>query len=223
MTEHVVGRPDWRNPDDYPSPDNTNMDMWAWEFMRRNHDFLRDCEAVLGEHETMYRENRLPTGWNESPLGKVLHRWGVKTPYSAVPGWAEKFGSPMGFEKFPRHLSFGKLSDESPYIHYCAQHLGRVPLEFDVMAPIGPQLERAKAILEATRHQKDIKDRGVRTRNNEAVRMFPHYLRLLDAKTDGIGNARLAEFFWLGDDTISKQIEKAEALRDGGYKQLLEK
>jgi hypothetical protein len=53
--------------------------------------------------------------------------------------------------------------------------------------------------------------------------MFPRYLRLLDATSAGVRVPRLAEFFEEGDDTISRQLEKAMAMRDGGYLKILEK
>jgi hypothetical protein len=38
--------PDWENPKAYPDPKTATMQQWAWEFMRRNSEYLKDCESI---------------------------------------------------------------------------------------------------------------------------------------------------------------------------------
>lgn len=142
-----------------------------------------------------------------------------------LPEWVNKLGldSPVRFSRFPRGLILGECKSDGPTLWVCKSQPGTMPLEFDLTAPIPPQLERAKTRLEAMQASPEVQKLGVRTRNNEQTRMFPQYLRLLDALGAGIGRAKLAEFFTLGDDTLARQIEKAVALRDGGYRALTEK
>jgi len=46
-TKHFISRkmewlPDWRKSDGYPAHDATS-EQWAWELLRRNRYFQRDC------------------------------------------------------------------------------------------------------------------------------------------------------------------------------------
>jgi hypothetical protein len=36
--------PNWKNRGEYPHPDKTSMEQWAWEFLRRNLDYQKDYE-----------------------------------------------------------------------------------------------------------------------------------------------------------------------------------
>jgi hypothetical protein len=96
-------------------------------------------------------------------------------------------------------------------------------LEFDLSAPIAPQIERAKKLLELNQKRRASRIEGIRTRNNEAARMFPTYLRVLDALNAGVTEYRIAEEFGVADDVARNWIAKANALRDEGYRHLVEK
>lgn len=57
-----MGKPDWRNPDDYPD-EETSTTRWAWEFLRRNSRYReawRRFEAIAdglrGQYEAAARE-----------------------------------------------------------------------------------------------------------------------------------------------------------------------
>ncbi len=42
-------RPDWKNPENYPNPDNAPLIQWAWEFLRRNPAYLSDYQRYLSD------------------------------------------------------------------------------------------------------------------------------------------------------------------------------
>ena len=47
-------RPDWRVPEEYAFQDYLNPDRWAWEFVRRNHeyaDFWNEAETICSRKE----------------------------------------------------------------------------------------------------------------------------------------------------------------------------
>lgn len=41
---------DWRNKKDYDYMDNHTPDLWAWEFLRRNPDYINDWERALSPY-----------------------------------------------------------------------------------------------------------------------------------------------------------------------------
>ncbi|MGB8414974.1 transcriptional regulator domain-containing protein [Paraburkholderia sp.] len=50
-------KPNWRNADDYPRADDTSPREWAWEFLRRNLDYIDDWKAFkssIGEYADRY-------------------------------------------------------------------------------------------------------------------------------------------------------------------------
>ena len=50
--------PDWRNSKDYEYTKDLTPSEWAWEFLRRNPEFLDDCEALAEAHK-----NGSPEEW----------------------------------------------------------------------------------------------------------------------------------------------------------------
>ena len=99
----------------------------------------------------------------------------------------------------------------------------RVVLEFDLAAPLAPQLTRAKQILDASKKQ--IKE-TLPAENRKQVAMYPFYLRVLDAKAANITKAKMAEVFsqecsdGLTEKDISNWLKAAEDLTTNGYKRL---
>lgn len=43
--------PDWRNGDEYPDPETTSLQEWAWEFLRRNMEFREGYDEIIKELE----------------------------------------------------------------------------------------------------------------------------------------------------------------------------
>lgn len=44
---------DWRKPNEYPTTNETNPAVWAWEFLRRSHVYAKDVKKVLAIAETL--------------------------------------------------------------------------------------------------------------------------------------------------------------------------
>lgn len=212
---------DWKNETDYPPASDTSLDRWAWEFLRRNPNFRAEMNQAKQEQAKAKEAGTLNIAWNRQPVGIVLERWGVALPY--LPQWIESMGldSPVRFNSFPRDLEYATIEGRG-YKFALARQETRC-LEFDLTAPIPPQLEKAKRMLLASQEMPALQELGVRVRNNEQTSIFPRYLRLLDAIDAGATKKELADFFGDGDDKIARQIEKGEALRNGDYLRLLEK
>ncbi|WP_211904832.1 transcriptional regulator domain-containing protein [Ralstonia syzygii] len=50
-------KPNWRNADDYPRPDDASPAEWAWEFLRRNPEYIDDWKVFkesIGEYADRY-------------------------------------------------------------------------------------------------------------------------------------------------------------------------
>ena len=43
--------PNWRNGDEYPDPATTSAQQWAWEFLRRNHEYQADYKEIINFQE----------------------------------------------------------------------------------------------------------------------------------------------------------------------------
>ena len=209
---------DWKNVADYPDPGNASMHRWAWEFLRRNLTFQGEYVQAMDEAGELELKGETRPAWSQRPTGKVLRKWGV----ASIPGALhDETDSYFEFESFPRFLRRGEI-DGRPF-EYCPPSLSRMALEFDLSAPIAPQIERAKKLLELNQKRRASRIEGIRTRNNEAARMFPTYLRVLDALNAGVTEYRIAEEFGVADDVARNWIAKANALRDEGYRHLVEK
>lgn len=51
--------PNWRNPDEYPSPGSLSDVYWAWEFLRRNPDYREEWKGALRRWErSLSQEDR---------------------------------------------------------------------------------------------------------------------------------------------------------------------
>ena len=53
--------PDWRKPEDYEYLKSIDRHEWAWEFLRRNHEYRKAYFAVIALAEAQPRDpNRQP-------------------------------------------------------------------------------------------------------------------------------------------------------------------
>jgi len=228
-------KPNWKKADDYKFAANTSLDRWATEFLWRNPVFQKEVEAALDEPDLPSPPPGCPPiGWSEKPLGKVLKNWGVSTPM--LPEWVAKglSDSQFIFKKFPRYVSSykvtsagGLFTDKAMGQRFCValESHEKSVLEFDLTAPINPQIERAKKMLDAQQRQNN---QGKVIVKKALVSLYPEYLRILDALNAGATHAEMMKVFGaeysakgLGDDTLSKRMKEAKRLRDSGYRDLV--
>lgn len=227
-------KPDWKKADDYKFAKNTSLHRWAAEFLWRNPKFQNEVEAALNEPDLPPPlAGCPPIGWNEKPLGKVLVKWGVSTP--VLPAWIKQglSDSQFIFEKFPRYVSSykvtaagGPFTDQAIGRRFCValESHEKSVLEFDLTAPINPQIERAKRMLDAQQKQNN---KGNQIVKKAIVSLYPWYLRTLDAYAASAKHKDIIELFSkeqseaISDDTFRKWNKEAERLRDGGYRELV--
>lgn len=219
----MIKAPNWKDASDYPDETQSRSispDRWAWEFLRRNKKFKAELEEAKKTQALCLEAHADEAiGWSSTPVGQVLRKWGVEHPN--ITAWidARAVDSPIAFEKYPQFLQFGAINGVD--VHIAKADSTKICLQFDLSAPIEPQLKRAKATLLS--NQKARENKLTRRRNNEQFERFPCYLRILDAIEGHAKNKEIADCLFLADDTLAMAKKKAEALRDGGYKTIAEK
>ena len=215
---------DWKKASDYPDEkeaSEASLDRWAWAFLARNLQFKKEITEAKKEPTLADDGQRGPIGWNSTPVGKVLTKWGVDWP--TLPEWRKSglVDSPAIFKKHP--VQAESVTLEGRRFRFMPESEFRAVLEFDLAAPLAPQLARAKKILDASK--KLIKEK-LPKENRKQVAMYPLYLRALDAKAANITAAKMAEVFSLErpDGVTEKDIDNwtkaAEQLASDGYRQL---
>ena len=215
---------DWKNSSDYPSEQEAkeaSLDRWAWAFLARNPQFQNELTEARKEAAPSDDGQRGLIGWSQTPIGKVLKKWGVEWP--RLPEWIESglCDSPVVFQKHPVHAATVKI--EGQFYRLMPESESRVVLEFDLTAPLPAQLTRAKKILDAS---KDLIKEKLPAENRKQVAMYPLYLRVLDANAAKATKAKMAEVFsheraaGVTEKDISNWLSAAEALANDGYKRI---
>ena len=224
----VTMKPDWKKAADYCFPANTSLDHWAAEFLWRNESFLAELKAA---HEEPISLNPL-LGWSNTPKGKVLKKWGASP---LLPEWVKSGAcdSYLAFEKYPLYVPSYKVETAGglftagavgQYFRVAPELPDKTVFEFDLSAPINPQIARAKAMLTALQKQ-DLK--GKLVVKKAMIKLYPSYLRILDALTAGATKNEIVEIFSKEDaggnygiDKLDKQIAEAKRLMENGYRTL---
>ena len=203
-------------------------DQWAWEFLRRNPDYLRDYQAFI----TIWRALEADYG---TPPNRDFSRW-KRDPraYGPLPGDAELaasggelctvdddrvllecwMGAKWGFHKFPLDPALiapapNELSwRPPPQPDAPAEAPYRLDLTFDLSLPLPPQLEAAKFRLVS--RAAELRRQGLaapKTVANQWARWIA-MLRLLDGAT-------------APDDNTEGLLLEARVLVVGGYRKIL--
>lgn len=209
--------PNWENPAEYPDPASASLHRWAWEFLRRNPTFCEEHAAARGELVALKERPRFTS---DRPDVIVLQRWGIDFPL--LKEWYDKgmLDAPVKFALAPRDLAHVKHNGVR--IVAAPERTDRRALEFDLGAPIEPQLERARAMLLASQKH----EFPTLTRKRNRLDRFPIYLRLLDAIDAGATQRQMVEGLQsmdgaLDERTIRRWIRVARGMRDAGYRDLL--
>lgn len=223
---------DWKNARDYPPVKGTSLDRWAFEFLRRNQEFV--VKFMAAKSEPKPASNGELIGWSQTPTGKVLKEYGVRRPMLQEWVGAGMSDSPFIFPTHPisvrscRVETAGAMfTDEAvgKYFNIALEEPDKVVLEFDLSQPLNPQLARAKKMLVANQ----IMHIGKKKTAKATVKMYTWYLRVLDAYSAGIHPAKICEILSqeytdaVSDDTLKNWKKAGEFMRDGGYLDLVKK
>lgn len=179
------GLPDWREADEYPSPDAT-MRLWGWEFLRRRDDY-RGLWNTYAEYAEQGPDGVLRSVTNE--VEALRTRFGLslmvdpKVQFSDF-DLAQMFWPAFGYGQTIR----------SPEGADHDRDAGKKPIVFDLTRPIEPQLAKARAYL--LRIQDECGGRPISPKNR--IQNWPNFLRVLDARECGATWQFIAETIWPG-------------------------
>ena len=187
--------PDWRKKSSYEHLNTHFLSQWAWEFLRRNPEYIKDWSQSEAKYEI-----KLALKWSINGL--------LKDPAKTYQDIKQNldgigFDPPGGFET----LIMGKTEEEKKHLYAGLPNFetGKQSFEFNFFLPINPQLKAAKEML--LKLQKRAKGRkAFKPRPNEWIIL----LRVLDAKTEGTRDKEIAEILFPDQqsDDINAGIKK---------------
>jgi len=188
--------PDWRNPSEYPSPDDLSRYEWMWEFLRRNPRYQEICDKKWAEYSKFIVSGNKVT-IVEAP--KILHEefefhYSSSFPHyssnngdeSAVSGRYESSAPIRFINEFPMIWSpTDDNLEKMDLYNFFKRKLkeNKVFLSVDLTASIETQLKEISRRLTSIQ-----KDRGLGTKRSHTTK-FPLYIRILDALAKGEKNS----------------------------------
>ena len=169
--------PDWRKKSSYEHLKTHTPSQWAWEFLRRNKNYIKDWSTSKDKDNL-----RLALKWGVAGL--------LKDPAKTYQDIKQDpdgigFDPPGGFET----MTMGKTKEEKEHL-FCGLpnfKTGEQNFQFNFLLPINPQIKCAKEML--LKLQKRAKGRrAFKPRPDEWITL----LRVLDAKAEGARDKEIA-------------------------------
>lgn len=193
------GIPNWLESNSYGDTGRWPEDRWRWEFLRRREDCRADFLAHKYDFEVGAEQMLLR--WLEDALGGDRRLRPDEPGFLApVPGCSEKYGifklpnPAIGNQPSHALAMFVKRGvamvgfPEGGGIIEVSGETGSV-LRFDLTAPLGEQLQRARRLLEW--NQKSKIGKLVKCKKHPTKWLM--YLRVLDAKESGATLSEIAK------------------------------
>ena len=173
--------PDWRKPDDYPTPlpesDDSDVLQWKWEFLRRDEEYRQDWLRFRA------LDHPFQLAFNDDPIDDCFD----------IPKYPKDFPD--------RHRDVWYVLEKyklarllNPSIsHSCNLRFYPIPDEgvliwFDLQGNLKDEMRNARELLEI--HQRARRNKLRRNRLPDK-RQWPEYLRVLDAYSVGASYAKI--------------------------------
>jgi len=233
-------KPDWRIKDDYKyvsSSSLSEIEFYAWQFLRRNPEYQRDYEKELAkyyerERNTPPDERGFGLFWGLLPEDpNIAAKWGLQALIN--PNENSPF---ILFDRKYGRLILGKnyrtligYPEEYESVSESMVPDNKVAIVFEMRLAITPQIKFAKKKL--IEFQKEIKKTTsikIKRFIKPRVSLWRDFLRVYDAYTEGIKRKEIASIIFPKDKNIypnynaSKKVasykKKADKLINGGYK-----
>jgi hypothetical protein len=239
----------WKELKDYEFTQTLNSKKWAWEFLRRNPDYIKEWEKelpleqarikkLLSDPETKaakyldgYRKNTPESSHFIIPgqsLDKYFKKWGILNLVN--PAQDDPFPNP--FNQFPSfeygtvrggNIGHGKYINDNPLGPY-------VSIVFDITRPLKPQFAYAQKILLETQKDQTKEGKISISKINKHKDNWVEYLRILDAKAENVSNEEIARVMfpnlsneyprYAGNEKVRKSFKRAEYLTRKGYREI---
>jgi len=223
---------DWKDANNYHYLDELDGSQWAWEFLRRNPEYIKDYTWFIANwYELELRYGKSPVhdnkAWKKDPLSSRKSVFdGDILP---IEDW---LGQKWGFYKFPLEPKINAIKaagniawreqpedaiaiDENNLTDYLL-HDTRIGLGFDTALPLKYQLEHARDYLVSMQQQlKKHHPEKFCTISNHRLR-WTDYLRMLDGvRTDN--KQTVAMELGYSYDELEDSLQHAFRLRDKDY------
>jgi len=223
---------DWKTASNYNYLDELDGSQWAWEFLRRNPDYIKDYTWFIANwYELELRYGKAPdrdyNDWKKDPLS--CKKSVIDDEMLPIESWMEQ---KWGFYKFPPDPKMnavktqGKIAwreqikdaitiNEDNITDYLL-HDTRVGLGFDTSLPLKSQLEHAqKSLIIMQKQLRKNHPEKFCTINNHRLR-WTDYLRMLDGiRTDK--KQVVAMELGYSHDELEESLTEAFRLRDHDY------
>lgn len=238
--------PDWTSADNYPSSDTdvTRMTQWAWEFLRRNSIYQKDYD----------RAKELSWEFTEDPSRaeyvSLCKKYGIENMCDPSSQFTSDIEQKLGFPnintpniKFVDHRDWlgYQQSIEDPYDRDHSR-VGNVAPKYFLAAIIPSQEHELTIKLDLSQPLpwvlKGVIDtikscwsiyhwgEGPEKNHNKTPGSYKEYLRILDARAQGISHGEIAKVLHAGipnprpypvSELLRKQEIRANQLRDREY------
>ena len=244
----MKNRPDWSDCDAYSFTQSLTREQWAWEFLRRNDDYIRDYAWFIQTWQELEKDYGKPPNrdfqrWKKDPRAYRSAKE-LEHAYESTDCAGEDDGTMLlieccmgarwGFYMFPQDpgLSAAQLAEPICW-HPCepavevlsgsdsASDDYQLDLRFDLSLPLKSQLDKARQILGARR--KTIKSQLQSSINNSIV-LWTRCLRLLDGKNQGAADEKLHTIYrqyTVTPGVFKSECETAEFLCQKGYQRII--
>jgi hypothetical protein len=225
-------KPDWKKAEHYPLGLEVHANSWALHFLYRNEKFLAEYNRAIDSGSPNWFMQLTQPDWASTLTGKVLIKYGIKTPFF-LPFYTH-FGAPYAalFQSYPYEikdfdgvsgLGFSDKHAKGKRFYLREALPNTTALEFNLAKPIIPQIDAAKKLLQNKQMALSEKNKQLRKRHSE----YHYYLRVLDAYSEGASSKVICDVLSLDyksgvdDSLLRKWKNKAEELRDSGYKDMV--
>lgn len=212
-------RPDALDGDRYKNISRWSYKRWAWEFLRRNENFIKECKRV----EFSSNEEKQD----------VAKAFGLKKFKSCKEGYLSKSGYPKFSLGSISSWSYLQLSSEEPQIFEVEIKYGQVLIRYDLASALADKKVLDKQLQSAesrVRRRMEIFENKIQKKAAEhrpKAYNFGKYIRLLDYLAHGktpLECARLILPSKIDENTdhymrqhIKSPIEAAKQLANEGY------
>jgi len=238
---------DWKKSADYEDLRKLTTCQWAWEFLRRNPNYIKEWKKelpleierinkLLSDPETKdapylegYRKNTPESCHFNIPgqsLSKYFKKWGIlnlvnpeqDTPY---PNPFLQFSSFEYGTVRGGGIGWGKYVQEN---FPCGRY---APMVFDLTRPLKPQFINAQRFLLEYQSEQINEGKIHVTMVKKHKDNWIEYLRILDAKAENVSNEEIARVMfpnlkneypgYAGNEKVRKSFNTAKRLSQKGY------
>lgn len=235
---------DWHNAADYAFDPPLSREEWAWQFLRRNPEYVADHAWFIATWRALEADYGAPPRrdffrWRQDPRA-----WRAESDIAgcgavACPGENDRvliecwMGAKWGFAKFPidpvvvRPAPGLELTWRTQPVEVAEVLPGedlslspeKMAMVFDLALPLPPQLDQARIRLVGRQRALDKAGRLPPRSVRAAAPTWTRWLRLLDGHTAGVGMDELGQSLGLADP--GAELENAHRMTVSGYRRIL--